>query len=239
MALLSNNWITEPLIDFEYKQYILLDYIKKLNQYFDTNKIYPYLSDIKSKLESLKNLSAIKEDINNSKSNNLKELTGFDFKEFKLVYKKRISESEAISEIEAIIEYALPLFKNYWEVGENLKKIIDAKLQLSPIGILPIRNKDGYLLLNQFKKTRVYRYHYSTILNFDVNKRYQDIKTVYLTTVTNSITNTFENIKYVLLKEYKDLSNPAVYLIDSDHEFPFIETVLPLAKQKLLAELNF
>lgn len=43
---MKTNWIyTEP-IDFEHKQYVLLDYYQKLEKEFDELKLYPSFQDI-------------------------------------------------------------------------------------------------------------------------------------------------------------------------------------------------
>lgn len=239
MALLSNDWITMPLLDFEYKQYILLDYLKQLETCFHENKIYPYLSDVKAKLKSLSSLIDLKNDLDTTEFKRLNKPIGFDFNEFELAYKKRVSDTEALSEISAIMGFALPLFQKYSCAGETLKNEIETKLHLIPVGILPLQNKEGYLFLNATKQTRIYRYRYSIISAVDENLSYQDLRTTYITTVSNSVSNTLENIKYTLIKEIKELPNPAVYFIEAEKEFPFIETLLPLAKYKLMSALNF
>ena len=45
-ANLSKNWITEGIIDFEYKKYILLAYLQHIKSEFDERKLYPMLSDL-------------------------------------------------------------------------------------------------------------------------------------------------------------------------------------------------
>jgi hypothetical protein len=34
MATLHDNWLTEGLLDFEYKKYVLLNYLKHIDQQF-------------------------------------------------------------------------------------------------------------------------------------------------------------------------------------------------------------
>ncbi len=46
MATLNKNWITEKAIDFEYKKYILLAYLKQVSQNFEENKLYPSLAEL-------------------------------------------------------------------------------------------------------------------------------------------------------------------------------------------------
>ena len=46
MEQLKHDWLTEGLIDFEYKKYILLAYLKDIRKRFDVNQLYPFMSDL-------------------------------------------------------------------------------------------------------------------------------------------------------------------------------------------------
>ena len=46
MTELSKDWLTQGLIDFEYKKYILLAYLKNVRQNFQGQILYPFLSDL-------------------------------------------------------------------------------------------------------------------------------------------------------------------------------------------------
>jgi hypothetical protein len=49
-----------------------------------------------------------------------------------------------------------------------------------------------------------------------------------------NLSNTYEQIKYSLIKNRSDLPNPAVYSIETDLAFPVEETLLPIAKRCLV-----
>jgi hypothetical protein len=46
--------------------------------------------------------------------------------------------------------------------------------------------------------------------------------------------NTYENIKYDLIRSRSELPNPAVYSIETELSFPVEETILPIAKRSLV-----
>jgi hypothetical protein len=50
--------------------------------------------------------------------------------------------------------------------------------------------------------------------------------------------NTYENIKYHLIKSRNDLPNPAVYSIETELSYPVDETLLPVAKRVLVKHLS-
>ena len=46
MEKLEVNWLTEGIIDFEYKKYLLLAYFKTVKESFTRIELYPYLADL-------------------------------------------------------------------------------------------------------------------------------------------------------------------------------------------------
>ena len=44
--MLNPGWILEPPIDFEYKRYILLSYLKKCEEKFNKGEVYPYFIEL-------------------------------------------------------------------------------------------------------------------------------------------------------------------------------------------------
>ena len=58
MEKLSKDWLTQGLIDFEYKKYVLLAYLKTVKQSFGKVELYPFLADL---VLHYRNLTAVKE----------------------------------------------------------------------------------------------------------------------------------------------------------------------------------
>ena len=54
---LHKDWLTEGLIDFEYKKYILLAYFKEVDIAFNRTHLYPFLSDIIEHYNRLKSFN--------------------------------------------------------------------------------------------------------------------------------------------------------------------------------------
>ena len=51
MEKLSQDWLTQGLIDFEYKKYVLLAYLKTAKESFGRVELYPFLTDLVFHLE--------------------------------------------------------------------------------------------------------------------------------------------------------------------------------------------
>jgi hypothetical protein len=45
-----------------------------------------------------------------------------------------------------------------------------------------------------------------------------------------------EVIKLEVMRRYHDLPNPAMYMCETDLDFPYESTVLPIAKRKFMAQ---
>jgi hypothetical protein len=66
------------------------------------------------------------------------------------------------------------------------------------------------------------------------DEKYRSMKTSYVEMLQRSMVNTYENIKYELIKKRSDMPNPAVYSIETGLSFPVEETLLPIAKRCLV-----
>jgi len=60
MKKLQINWLTNGLIDFEYKKYMLLAYLKGVQEEFESKKLYPVFSDLIMHYQNLMQVKAHK-----------------------------------------------------------------------------------------------------------------------------------------------------------------------------------
>lgn len=229
--MLSQNWITEKHIDFEYKKYLLLGYLKSVSENFTESKLYPSLSEL---MAHYKNVIEIKENKQNLFGRFTENLTGADLSKFRLIYEKMVSDDQLMDEIESIINFSIPQFEKYITEGKTIYDFIESKMNISPVGIIPLHADEGYLLLkySPHGDTLVYEYQITIFENPD--ERYRGISTEYLCSYKNSVSNTFESIKLDLIRYHRKLPNPATYVIESELEVPLKETLLPLAKRTLV-----
>lgn len=234
MNQLNSNWLTEGLLDFEYKKYILLAYLQSVNKSFDEKKLYPFLSDL---LLHYNNLVTIKK--NKTFVSNLfpKEISKVDLENFTLEYEKMIMDETYMAEVEAILNYAIPQLYSSVEEGKEIYQDVEENLSIFPIGIVSLNPESGYMMLagSRSKETRVYSYHI-TIFESS-NEKYRGIKTDFIGEYLRGFSNTFEEIKLQLIKQFKNTSNYAAYAVQARHDFPLHETLLPVAKRSLVRHI--
>jgi len=231
MATLDKNWLTDGWMDFEYKKYILLSYLQDTTRHFDEKKLYPRLSELAGHFKSLQLLKdqkvAVAKDFP-------KEITRLDFEKFKVEYKDVFEDDEVLKEMDAIIEFALPEIERKLGLGKELYEEVEDKLQVFPVGILPLRNEEGYFFLSDFLKKLVSVYYYQITIFENIQERFRGINTRFLFDYDISVTANYEQVKYKLIEQHRHLPNPATYAVEFKQSFPLPETMLPIAKRSLV-----
>lgn len=235
MSKLSLNWITDGTIDFEYKKYILLAYLKKVKHRFTSNKLYPELGELVMHFNNLKRLQEHKTLLF---ENFPKRLNKVELHKLKLTYKQIIDDDELMRTINEIIEFSIPQLEKQIDTGKHLYDFVEDQISYEPIGVLPIYQKEGYILLNEDKEKEVRIYNYQVSLISHTNESFQAMYTRYVGNKEKSLVNTYNNIKLSLIKRFKNLTNPATFLFVSKYNFPIEETLLPIIKRKILTELK-
>ena len=231
MKSLSETWFADGYIDFELKKYTLLAYLREVNKYFNENKLYPQLADV---IFHYNNIVAFRENKKFLQEQFPKKLTGMQLQKLQLLYEQMIEDDELMSELEDIIRYAAEKMKGTITSGTEIYEFIEDKLTISPIGIIPLEQSEGYFFLSESasRDTRVYYYRLSIFEKHD--EKYRSIRTDYINSWYRSLVNTYQNIKSELIRNRIMLPNPAVYAIESGLTYPIEETLLPIAKRSLV-----
>jgi hypothetical protein len=231
MTALSTNWITEKHIDFEYKRYLLLAYLQEVSNNFTETKLYPSLSELVSHYRSVVSLKENKKSLYESFP---ERISGADISQFSLIYEKILNDDQIMQEIESIIDFSIPQFEKSLAEGRKIYDLVESQINIFPVGIMPLNTDEGYLFLKYApdRETIVYEYQITIFENPD--ERYRGISTNYIGSYSNSIQNTFENIKRDLIRYHRKMPNPATYVIESELKIPLEETFLPMAKRTLV-----
>lgn len=235
MESLKDNWLTDGLIDFEYKKYVLLAYLKEVKASFNRVELYPFLSDL---VFHYRNLLTLKENKALIHECFPKEITPESIKNLELNYKRIIEDDLVMQELESIMEYALPKFKSSLDEGSFIYDYVESKCEFSPVGLSSLYTQEGYLFVAQppEKETHIYRYQVSIFEQS--NEMMRGIHTHHIMTTERTLSNTYENIKLNLIKQYTELPNPSAYLVVSKLKFPFNQTLMPVAKRLLVKHLS-
>lgn len=235
MDNLKDNWLTDGLIDFEYKKYVLLAYLKRVKESFGRVELYPHLSDL---VFHYRNLVALRDNKALIFESFPKELSLENLKMLELNYKKMIEDDVVMQEIESILEFAVPQLKDSMKEGSTIYEFVESKCELSPVGVVPLYAHEGYMFITQppENETNVYRYQVTVYQNSAEQMRGLQTQLVY--TTHYNFTNTYEQMKLTLIRQYSDLPNPAAFLVLSKMKFPYLQTLVPVAKRLLVKHLS-
>ena len=235
MKSLSETWFTEGYIDFELKKYTLLAYLQHVNSYFNQNKLYPQLADI---IFHYNNIIAFRENRRFLQEHFPKTLTDVNIKKLQLEYERIIEDNELMKELEEIVHYSAQQIKTAIQNGTEIYEFVETKLNIEPVGLIPLDTKEGYLLISDghFNTTFAYQYQLSIYEKHD--EKYRGLRTAFIEKWIRSVSNTAENIKAELIRNRKELPNPAVYNIETSLAYPMEETLLPIAKRSFVKYLS-
>lgn len=118
MELLKLTWWMEEPIDYEYKQYILLDYLQKIEKLFINREFSPYLLHTEKLYEemaiSLEFIDNFEDEM--TKNTLVFTQTGVEMEENKLPTIKELEE------MKLVLRFSVPLLKEKVKFGKNLWK---------------------------------------------------------------------------------------------------------------------
>jgi hypothetical protein len=235
MRTLPKNWITEGLIDFEYKKYQLLAYLQEAEREFQAIKLYPMLSDLIDHHRLLHELNTGKTELSKLFP---KALNGIDLQSAQLQYEPKIEDGEVMKEISQITEFALPRIASQIEDGKSIYNFVEEQVEFEPVGIVPLYNREGFVLLTRESSTDVHAFRYKSNILQMAGEKFRSITFWLLGIFQKNLVNTLEKLKMQLIREVKELPNPATWRIHSPHSFPIEETLIPLSKRLLLKAVS-
>lgn len=235
MEQLSPDWLTKGHIDFEYKKYMILAYLSSVKGAFDRMQLYPFLGDL---VFHYKNLLTVKENKTLIREGFPKEISIEELKNLELSYRQIVADDALMQELESIVEFSIPQFRDSIQEGTVIYDYVESRCEISPIGVTPLYAKEGYLFVTQPPERETDIYRYQTSIFEDVTEQFRGLHMQFVSRMEKNTANTYENLKLVLVRQFRDMPNPATYLVISKTIFPFDETLLPVIKRLFIKHLS-
>jgi|TARA_B100001778_G_C18530877_1_gene603534 hypothetical protein len=118
MELLKLTWWMDEPIDFEYKQYILLDYLQKIENHFINKDFSPYLLHTEKLYEemaiNLEFIDAFEEEMTSSHIVFSQKGIGWEDTELPTI--------KELEEMKSILKFSVPLIRSKVQLGKELWK---------------------------------------------------------------------------------------------------------------------
>jgi len=230
MKKLQSDWFIQNWIDAEYQKYVVMAYLQAVRQNFTDDKLFPDLTDLRSHYADGIRFSRGKDSLNAAFPKRVSGVTG---PPPRIEYKSEVTDPAFITEMDAIMEFALPRFQEMLTEGQQRWSDIAGSLTLAPVGLMPLRPEEGYLLLYVTNQSEAHIYQFSLAFYSDQEPGGRMVHLRYVEAVRTSLVNTFENIKLDLIRRHRQLPNPATYRLETSRTYPIQETLLPIARQLL------
>lgn len=235
MHKLSLNTFLTGTKDLETGQYHVMEGLKDCYGDFSHNRLYPSLAELVDLHAALENIMSSMSDIRGHLPHELKEI---DLEEGKLVYEQRGLTDDDLVRAAELITWALPRLKQAIEEGAGIYNFVEEHIRIDQVGLLPMYREEGYWFVPEHRAALLHLLRYELSLFTSANERYRSLKTTSVGEIEQKfIYQTPESIKIQLIEQYHDLPNPATYVCETDLDFPYIETILPVAKRKLMAQV--
>ncbi len=228
---LSETWFMEGYIDYELQKYRLLAYLQEVRNAFNETKLYPQLADI---VFHYNNLIAFRNNKRFLQDQFPKQVSMLDMQKLEIVYERMLVDGELMQELEQITQFAIDEMKETISEGAELYDLVERKMFVEPVGIMPLYRSEGYVFLSYGAHSEVRIYNYTVTMFEHKDARFKGLRLAYMDSRVKSLANTYEQIKLDIIRTYRALPNPAVYKVESQLKVPFNETLLPVAKRMLM-----
>ena len=221
--------------DLESSQYTILNALKSYHDEFTHNRLYPSLSEL---IELTLVLEGLLKEKSNLQDKLPQQLTDVDLKNKRLIYAPVNIAGADIERMAELIAWSLPRIKKAIEEGMEIFDFVDEHVTMIEVGISPMYQMEGYAFVPENKAFLLHLVRYEVSLYTSDGERYRAIKTRLVKSIKQSyLRQSPESIKLEMIREHQDLPNPATFVFETDLEFPFSETILPIAKRKLMVRV--
>lgn len=231
MKNLQPDWLTQGRIDTEYQKYVIMAYLQAVQHNFSDQKLCPDLPDLRTHYENGLSFRQRKGTLNEAFP---KRAVRIDAGRQRIEYQSDVPEDAYLTEVDAIMEFAVPRFGQLLTEGQKLWEDIAMSLTIEPVGLMPLRPDEGYLLLHRSTHSETHIYQFSLTLFDDSQPGGRTVHLHFVETKRKSISTTFENMKLDLVRRNRHLPNPATFMLESKRNYPVQETLLPIARQLIV-----
>jgi hypothetical protein len=236
METLNLSTFIKAADDIELSKYRVLAILNKYSAALHKNKIFPALAE----LISIKNeLELLMEQIFLFDVEFVLNLNFDDFSE-EVAFTNPVSYTEdSLNRVTEFINWALPEINSAINEGKAIFDFVDENMLMHEVGTMPINKNEGYLFIPDVKNElmKIYRFDMALFSTQENPLRTIKSKLVDLVSLQAPEANSPNELKHSLVKKFNDLPNPSCYYFETEIDFPFAETILPVVKRKLVKKL--
>jgi len=243
---LKTDWLIQEPIDLEHKQYVLLDYISKVNEDFGDMKLYPSFQELALHLANTGRILEYGELVTlNREPEEIDDEIMLD----DLTYEKiKVKEADTFKEIIDITNYSKDKLTDLFLIGKSIWSLIYDSVTIKIVHNSPSDTKlkpgKGFFYLIYEEELYIYQYGFRQITKkhsehkCDIDLIYQG-KVIDVTNIESLISLIKQNH---MLKEdskgrspYEQIDNVLpIFRVRHEQNFPLEGAILSIAKRKVI-----
>ncbi len=237
MTTLDLKKLTSCGSDWESNQYKILIKVREWLMNFNKNKLFPSIEEAIQLNLALEDL--LRENIE-CKLWFDNEIRGQQVNERVIVYEKAHQVGNQLDKLLNFIDWALQLNRPVLEEGRIIKNFVEDDLEIKRISSTEKNyHGKGYYSLPNNKKGVLNIYLYEIMWDWSQENLYQQINSQLVKSIPQSaIHNSIEEMITNFIHYSQDLHEPVAYILETDLDFPYEETIFPIAEDKLLKYLT-
>lgn len=235
MSTWNLDLFTSAIHDFERAQYQILSNLQTVRRDYSNNRIYPHLGDLIALHGTLQTIMDRSEHLRDALPGTIKSV---DLEAREVIYEKTELDSDQMQAVEELIQWAMPHVKAAIDEGKTIFEFVEDHLHMEEVGIVPSYVQEGYLFVPDRETSQLHVLRYNLSIFASSEERFRSLRTSHVKSIPQrEVRYAPQTLKLSLMEELRDLPNPATYYFDSEIEFPYESTVLPVAKRKLMRYL--
>ena len=236
MKKLSLETLINAAEDPELSRYKILAALKDHLSHLHKNRLYPPFAELISAKKLIDELVKSKQKMNETFP---KKIRKFDIKNKKTVYEQKNYTDSELNRMFDFIDWMMPKLKEALLEGKSIFDFVDENLNVTEVGIVSLYKREGYFIVpdNKLKRLNVYRFEMSLFEGGEEPIRILKTNLINSYEKEKYTTKSYEEIKLEMIKNFPEMPNPITFRVETELDFPFNETILPIAKRKLIQKL--
>jgi hypothetical protein len=226
------DWFLKKPVDFEHKKYVLLDFLKKVEEDFSYGKVYPSFTEVAFQMASVQNFLKNRKYFSLNKEFEEKddEILLFEIKEKKP--KQKFTEEE-YPELEKICEYSTLKFLEFFTIAKTIWSFAFETTEVKVRKNLENLDYGKGLAFHHDEYNKMYYVWFYDMKK--INKKSREHKCVLKTLYAGEKRITLRGLKSIVNEEYKELLYKyPVFDLYTDHNLDLEQTLLPIFKRKIM-----
>jgi hypothetical protein len=231
---MKTDWLFQEPIDLEHKQYVLLNYLQKLDKNLNNFKLYPQFQEISLHLASINLL--IEKGQYLTMNRTLKDPDDEILISDLIPVDCPLLTKEEILEVYNICKYSSTKLTDYFNHAKAIWDIVNDTVSIEAVlNKKNIETKEGLFFLDYKDKTLLYEFIVKPIRKGKLESKCHIKKVCECT--RDEFEQKLKEVKKPLIKNLQDENVHKKLILFTIHhttDYPLKETLLPIAKRKIM-----